>query len=317
MPLGIVLLLLAAAALVAGSALAGSGAASAVGSRLPAAPVRSVVVGLGGALVTTVVAVGQGRTALASGVPFGAAMFVLAAAFGAAALLGRRRVEVREPILYAAPAAGIVLLGLSLASDRSVSRWTGVLLAVLFVPYLLWVLLEPDHGRAQDGPSGQPETPAAVGATAGATGGAMTGWLRALSGAAVLVGGAFALSQGATRVALHGPLTPGFAGAAIAGSLSALPFALLVLFPRRPHDDADPGEGAMTALAGLISLVPGVAAIVRPFELDGPSAACVLAVALLYAVAAAWMLVRGRSDRVMGAVVLLAYAACLVVAGSL
>jgi hypothetical protein len=40
-------------------------------------------------------------------------------------------------------------------------------------------------------------------------------------------------------------------------------------------------------------------------------------VALLYAVAAAWMLLRGRSDRFLGAAVLLAYAACLVVAGSL
>jgi Ca2+/Na+ antiporter len=282
-------------------------------------------------------------------------MFVLAAAFGAAALLGRRRLELREPVLYAAPAAGIVLLGLSLAAERSLSRWAGVLLAVLFVPYLAWVLLEPQQGspgrtpERPDVPADPPPAatgesePVAVadapmaatavvdrGSTAGGTaeggtaigggaigGGAARGVLRALAGAAVVVGGAFALSEGTTRVLERAPLAPGFAGAAIAGSLAALPYALLVLFPRRAGSDVDPGEGAMTVLAGLISLVPGVAAIVRPFELDGPAAVCVLAVALLYAVAGAWMLLRGRSDRFMGAVVLLVYAACLVVAGSL
>ena len=340
MPLGILLLLLAAVALVGGSALVGNGLGSALGSRLPAGPVRSVAIGLSGALATTVVAVGQGRTALGSGVPFGAAMFVLAAAFGAAALLGRRRMELREPVLYAAPAAGIVLLGLSLASDRSLSRWAGFLLAVLFIPYLAWVLLEPGQGtRAGPAdPPTRPDTPAdplvppaaatepsapapAAAATAGggsAGGGAAArGVLLAVAGAAIVVGGAFALSEGTMRVLERAPLAPGFAGAAIAGSLAGLPYALLVLFPRRAGGDVDPGEGAMTVLAGLISLVPGVAAIVRPFELDGPAAVCVLAVALLYAVAGAWMLLRGRSDRFMGAVVLLVYATCLVVAGSL
>jgi Ca2+/Na+ antiporter len=333
MLLGIVFLVVAAVALVAGSSLLGNGLGSAVGQRLPAGAVRSVAIGLAGALATTVVAIGQDRTELGSGVPFGAAMFVLAAVFGAAALLGRRRLEVREPILYAAPAAGIVLLGLSVASDRSLSRWTGVLLSVLYVPYLAWVLLEPAQEPPQQPDEGDP--PAAVPpAPAGAqpvleadadpvaepveAAGPAGGWLlRTLAGAAVVVGGAFALVEGATRVSDRAPLAPGFAGAALAGSLTALPFALLVVFPRQSRSAGDPGEGTMTVLAGLISLVPGVAAIVRPFALDGPSAVCVLAVALLYAIAAAWMLVRGRSDRVMGAVVLLAYAACLVIAGSL
>jgi hypothetical protein len=206
---------------------------------------------------------------------------------------------------------------------------------VLFVPYLAWVLLEPEHGSPggtperpdvpvdpQVAPSIAPE-PAAGASAATATptapdrGAATGGVLRALAGAAVVIGGAFALTEGTTRVLERAPLAPGFAGAAIAGSLAALPFALLVLFPRRPRGDVDHGESAVTVLAGLISVVPGVAAVVRPFGLDGPAAVCVLAVALLYAVAAAWMLLRGRSDRVMGAVVLLAYAACLVVAGSL
>ena len=39
--------------------------------------------------------------------------------------------------------------------------------------------------------------------------------------------------------------------------------------------------------------------------------------AALYALSATWMLARGRSDRMMGALVLAAYAACLLYAGSL
>ncbi|HEY7281503.1 MAG TPA: hypothetical protein VID47_07920 [Actinomycetota bacterium] len=328
MLIGILLLVVAAVVLVVGSSLAGDGLASVVGSRLPAGPVRSVVIGLSGALATTVVAVGQDRTALGSGVPSGAAMFVLAAAFGAAVLLGRRRLEVHDAVLYAAPGAGVVLLGLSVASDRSLTRWTGLLLAVLFVPYVLWVLLDPAQrttapadGGSDPAGAGLPAPPASVAppeaaADEGGGGTVGGGLVRGLAGAAAVVGGAFALVDGATRVAVRAPLAPGFAGAAIAGSLAALPFALLVVFPRRPGSD-DPGGGAMTVLAGLLTVVPGAAAIVRPFQLDGPSAVCVIAVALLYAVAAAWMLLRGRSDRFLGAAVLLAYAACLVVAGSL
>jgi Ca2+/Na+ antiporter len=374
MLLGVLLLAVAAVALVAGSSLVGNGLGAAVGGRLPAAQIRSVAIGLTGALATTLVAVGRGQTAVGSGVPFGAAMFVLAAAFGAAALLARRPLEVVEPVLYAAPAAGIVLTALSVASDRAFSRAAGGLLALVFIPYLLWVLMEPGSESAApepdagflpsrpDGtqPAAAPATAAggdtgakdpaaafpptssvgdagadestafpAPGATATAPaareendgrrpGGPAAGALaRAAAGVAIVVGAAFALVEGTIRVGSHAQLAPGFAGAAIAGSLTALPFALLVVFPRRPATGGDPGEGAMTVVAGLVTFVPGVAALVRPFELDGPSAVCLLAVAAMYAVAATWMLVRGRSDRAMGAVLLLGYAACLVVAGSL
>jgi uncharacterized membrane protein YhaH (DUF805 family) len=153
----------------------------------------------------------------------------------------------------------------------------------------------------------EPRPPGVLGAAIG----------RAAAGVAVVVAAAFALVEGTIRVGIHARLEPGFAGAAVAGSLTALPFALLVVFPRRSASEEDPGERAMTVLAGLVTFVPGVAALVRPFELDGTSAVCLLAVAALYAVAATWMLVRGGSDRVMGAVVLLGYAACLVVTGSL
>ena len=374
MLLGVLLLAVAAVALVAGSSLVGNGLSTAIGGR-PSAQVRSVAIGLAGALATTLVAVGRGQTLVASGIPFGAAMFVLAAAFGAAVILARRPLEVVEPVLYAAPAAGIVLVALSVANDRSLTRAAGGLLALVFVPYLLWVLMEPaastpaepdagftpsrpdqpwpaadpaasvaePAGGSADQPAavafpasgergapstmtpastatGAPSTAAAASTSAAAPGEARRGGVgaavgRAAAGLALVVGAAFALVEGTIRVGAGGKLAPGFAGAALAGSLTALPFALLVVFPRRGA--SDPGERTMTVVAGLVTFVPGVAALVRPFELDGPAAVCLLATAAMYAVAATWMLVRGRSDRAMGAVLLLGYAACLVVAGSL
>jgi Ca2+/Na+ antiporter len=330
MLLGVLLLVLAAIALVAGSALLGGGLESvALGRRAPGGVVRSVAIGLGGPLAATVIAVARNQMALASGVPFGAAMFVLAAGFGALALLGRRPIVVGDPVLYAAPAAGIVLAALSVANDRSFSRWSGALLAIVFVPYLLWVLLEPgresslEPGQRPDAESVQqpgaepaqpPDAEPVPNEPRPRIGGALG---RVGIGAVVVTGGAFALVEGTIRVGVRAKLAPGFAGAALAGSLVALPFVLLVLFPRRPRPDDDPGVATLTAVAGLVTFVPGVAALVRPFELDGPAAISLLAVALLYAVAGTWMLVRGRSDRVLGAVTLLVYAACLVIAGSL
>ncbi len=346
MVLGALLLVVAGAVLVGGSALLGSGLADVAQARsMPVATVRAVVVGLAGALAATIIAVGQQRTALASGVPFGAAMFLLASAFGAAALLGRRAVEVREPVSFAAPAAAVVLVSLSLSTDRAFTRIGGVLLTVVFIPYLAWVLLEPSpdttHGDEDEPPHGpdvdppvadgsaetlverdepQPATTRPAGLDVETTAEprpARPRFALLALGLALVVGGAFAVVEGATRIAERAPLLSGFAGAALAGSLVALPFTLLVVFPRRASAEVDPPSATLTVVTGLLTFVPGVAAIVRPFEVDGPAAICVLATALLYALAATWMLVRGRGGRVMGALVLATYAACLLYAGSL
>jgi cation:H+ antiporter len=351
MVLGALLLVVAGAALVGGSALLGSGLADAARQRsAPAATVRAVAIGLAGALAATVIAVGQQRTALASGVPFGATMFLLASAFGAAALLGRRPLQVREPVSFAAPAAAVVLVTLSLSTDRSFTRIGGLLLTVVFVPYLVWVLLEPSREQAGgDGPT-YDDLPWGAVPPAGAWGDRADGaehetpdpaperaathvtaageappaehprrppFALPLLGLALVVGGAFAAVEGATRIGERAPLLPGFAGAALAGSLVALPFTLLVVFPRRRDDGVDPSSAALTVVTGLLTFVPGVAAIVRPFDVDGPAAICVLASALLYALPGTWMLLRGKGGRVMGALVLVAYAACLLYAGSL
>src|SRR5213592_3199045 len=122
MLLGAVWLVLAAAALVAGSAaLSGAVADAAVRRKLPVAPVRSWAVGLAAALATVLVAAGRGQTAIMGGIAPGASLFVLAAAFGAALILGRRPVEVREPIGFVVTAAALVLVSL-LAADRQIAR---------------------------------------------------------------------------------------------------------------------------------------------------------------------------------------------------
>src|SRR5262249_6978955 len=156
--------------------------------------------------------------------------------------------------------------------DRSLSRPAGFLLAVVYVPYLLWVLLEPSREPAAapaTAPDDPPEASPASDAVPATTRDGFAGSLaRALGGAAVVAAGGWALVEGTVRASGHGKLAPGFAGAALAGSIAALPFALLVLFPRMPVRGADPGEAAMTTLSGLVTFVPGVAAVVRPFELD-------------------------------------------------
>jgi Ca2+/Na+ antiporter len=228
--------------------------------------------------------------------------------------------EVREPAIYAAPAAGIVLMALSTASDGIIGRGTGVLLSIVFVPYLVWVLMEPGRQsgattpRRPDRAESEAPDPVPEVVRHRGTGPAIG---RALAGAAVVAGGAFALVEGVDRVSERAGLAPGFAGATLAGSLVALPFALLVLFPRRRTDDDDPGGATLTVVTGLVTLVPGIAAVVRPYELDGPAALSLLSVAALYAVAASWMLFRGRGGRALGPIVLAAYTACLLISGSL
>jgi len=345
MLLGVLWLVVAAVAATAGSTALGRGVTPlASRRRLPVAPVRSGVIGLAAATATMLVAVGRGQTSIAGGIFPGTALFVLAAAFGAALLLGRRPTEVREPMGFVAAAAALVLIAL-LAADGEFTRGEGILLTLLFVPYASWAAMEPgrDPARGADdreaplgapdpgwnwgpalraGPpapdqSQEPEPGRGAGKPPENTSSTPQRALRSATGIALLAGGAFALVEGTLRVAVRAPLGPGFAGAAIAGPIAALPFAVLVLFPRARPADTDPPSAALGAVTGLVTLVPGLAAVVRPFELDGPAAVALLGAAGLFALAGTWMLFRGRGGRVLGALVLAAYAACLAYAGSL
>ncbi len=326
MLIGIGFLALGAVGMVAGSPMVGR-TAGALGARagLPEAPVRAVAIGLGSSLAATVVAAGRNLMPMGGGIPFGAIMFVVAAAFGAALLLGRRPADVRDPMALAAPAGGLLLVAL-MAADRAFVRFEGILLALVFLPYMAWAALEwrdpsvvPEPEAAPD--PNLPRLPPPPGAAAPPAEPARPAVpLRPLAGLAGLVlvaGGALALVEGALRVAREAPLVPGFAGAVIVGTIASLPFVLSVVFPRRRSIVGDPRAAAGAVVAGLATFVPGVAAVVRPFELDGPATIALLGGAGLYALATAWMLIRGRGGRVLGVAVLVAYAAVLSYAASL
>jgi Ca2+/Na+ antiporter len=311
-PLAILLLAVGAVLVGVGAPLAGRAVATPLRRRsIAPEPVVATVVGVLGAGAATVIATGRGQTALAGGIPFGATMFLLAAAFGAAGLLGRRPVELGDPVAVAVPAAAF-LLAAAMAQDRFFERFEGAILAAVEVPFLAWVVAEDAAERADPEPvSANPggEAPPRASGGWGAVGAGALGVALAVGGAALLV-------EGAVRVAARAPLVPGFAGATLVGTLTALPFVLTVVFPRR-RAAGDAVRGTLQACVALVTLAPGVAAIVRPFELDAPATVGLLGAAGMYAACAAWLLVRGRAGRVLGALVLAGYAAWLVYAGSL
>ncbi|MGH2696110.1 MAG: calcium/sodium antiporter, partial [Actinomycetota bacterium] len=65
-------------------------------------------------------------------------------------------------------------------------------------------------------------------------------------------------------------------------------------------------------LAAFTTGVLGLAALVRPLEIDAPGSVAFTGVAALYAVVATVFLARGRAGRLLGGFVLASYAAWLV-----
>ncbi len=107
------------------------------------------------------------------------------------------------------------------------------------------------------------------------------------------------------------------AGAAILGVLVSLDEVLLEILPiRRGTPDLATGN-LFGTLAAFCSGVLGIAALVRPLELDSASLLAFLGAAGLYAIVATVFLARGRAWRGLGVVVLGVYAVWLVSAGSL
>jgi cation:H+ antiporter len=112
-------------------------------------------------------------------------------------------------------------------------------------------------------------------------------------------------------------LEGGFVGAAIVATLASLDEVLLEVLPiRRGRPELATGN-LFGSLAAFTSFVPGVAALIRPLQVDGAGAVAFIASAALYAFVAVAFLLRERAWRVVGLLVLAAYAAWLVYAASL
>jgi cation:H+ antiporter len=260
--------------------------------------------GLGAA----VVAAGRGQTALASGEIFGSILFVWSAAFGLAVLLSRGPVPSPGPPMVLAPAIPLVAAAV-VVFDSAVARWEGVLLVVIFGLYVWFVVREGRAAvrrRAEEIEREAAEGPRSRGIQAAL----------ALGGLTLLYVGATVMVAGAERLATETDLLAGFVGAAILGALVSLDEVFLEVLPiRRGNPDLATGN-LFGTLGAFTTGVLGIAALVRPLEVDGAGAMALLGVAILYAVVGTTFLRRERVGNVVGLSVLLVYVAWVLLASA-
>jgi cation:H+ antiporter len=128
---------------------------------------------------------------------------------------------------------------------------------------------------------------------------------------ALLFVGATVLVAGGSRLVELTTLSAGFVGAAVLGLLVSLDEVLLEVLPVRRGEPGLATGNLFGTLAAFTTGVPGAAALIRPLVLDGATAAAFLAVALLYFLVGTSFLARGKAGRLVGATVLIVYAAWL------
>jgi cation:H+ antiporter len=258
-------------------------------------------------LGAAVAAAARGETALAAGEIVGTLLFLYGGAFGAALVVSRRPVPAPEPLLVLTPALHLVAGAFALA-DRYVARLEGVFLVVMYLAYV-GLLLRVGRTPAGITEIGRETTEArhSTPVTAALT---IAGLAMVAVGAAVVVGGA------SRFVAVSG-LTAGFVGAAILGVLVSLDEVLLEVLPIRRGTPELATGNLFGTLPAFAAGVLGLAALVRPLDVDSAAAAGYLAVAFLYFLVATVFLVRGRAGRWLGGFLILCYAGWLVVASTL
>jgi cation:H+ antiporter len=260
--------------------------------------------GLGAA----VVAAGRGQTALASGEIFGSILFVWSAAFGLALLLSRGPVPSPGQPMVLAPAIPLGAAAV-VVFDSAVARWEGALLLVIFGLYVWFVVREGRAAlrrRSEEIEREAGEGPRSRGIQASF----------AIGGLTLLYVGATVMVAGAERLAIETDLLAGFIGAAILGALVSLDEVFLEVLPiRRAAPDLATGN-LFGTLAAFTTGVLGVASLVRPLQVDGAGALALLGVAVLYAMVGTTFLWRGRVGKVVGLLVLLVYAAWILLASA-
>jgi cation:H+ antiporter len=255
-----------------------------------------------------VIAAGRDQPALAAGEAFGTILFLFSAAFGAALLVTRRSVPAPTTAMIVAPATAAAACAIAV-SDRLVTRIEGVLLILVYVGYVAGVVAE---GRAV-----RRRTEALQREAAGVSGGRARAAAVTVIGLGAVFAGAWLLVEGGVRVLELTGLAAGFVGAAVIGVLASLDEVLLEILPvRRGTPELATGNLFGTA-AAFASFVPGLAAVVRPLEIDGAAAAAFLGAVTLYAMVSAVFLWRERAGRILGVVVLGGYAAWLATASSI
>ncbi|HYH28103.1 MAG TPA: hypothetical protein VEA19_04900, partial [Actinomycetota bacterium] len=302
--LAIALLVLGAAVLYAGAELSTRGAVGfARSTGLSAFVIGALLFGIdlegtGAALA----AAGSGQTPLGAGTIFGAVLFVLTAAFGAGLLAAREPVPSPSPLMVVAPSLPVMLAAFSIF-DRYVDRVEGALLLAMYVAYvylvLRWSRADAEaRGRELENEAGSGTKRRLV--------------LVTVVGLGLLAGGAAILVAGGARLLERTELAAGFVGAAVIGVLASLDEVLLEILPMRRGAPELATGNLFGTVSAFSTAVLGLAAVVRPIDVDGAAGAAFLGMAFIYTVVALVFILRGRAGRVLGGFVLLSYAAWLV-----
>jgi cation:H+ antiporter len=304
------LLALGTGLLYAGAESAIRGASAAARAlRVPAFVLGALLFGIDlEGLGTAVGASAAGQPLLAAGEIFGSVLVVFSLAFGAALLVSRRPLEAPDVRMVLAPAIPLLAAGMVL-TDRYVDRLEGALLLGIYAGYIAAVVQE---GRLARERAAQHEAEADE-----APRSSRRAIARAVGGLLLLSVGAGLAVAGATRFVAQAGLSEGFVGAAVLGLLVSLDEILLEVLPaRRGAPDLAIGN-LLGTLAAFCSGVLGVAALVRPLDVDSAAALAFLGAAFLYTVVATAFLARGKAGRGVGLFVLAFYAAWLVTAAEI
>jgi cation:H+ antiporter len=251
-------------------------------------------------LGTAVGASASGEPQLAAGSIFGTVLFLYSAAFGAALLLAKRPLPSPTTSMVLTPAIALFAAALAIA-DRYVDRLEGALLVGLYAGYVALVVRE---GRLVRARSEELEREASERSRLIVV--AIT-----IGGLALLSAGAALAVAGATRFVAEAELSRGFVGAAILGIVVSLDEVLLEVLPARRGDPELATGNLMGTLAAFCSGVLGIAAIVRPLDVDSAGSLAFLGSAFLYALVASVFLARGRAGWGVGLLVIAFYAGWL------
>ena len=298
-------MLLAVGLLIVGTAILTIGAESAIRGAARLATSHGLSPFLLGALLfgvdveslaAALTAAGKGQTQIAAGEAFGTIVFLFAVGFGAALLLSPKPVSSPSQAMVAVPAFAMVAGSLTMY-DQVVTRGEG---AALVIVYAIYVALVVREGRAAKARAGEIEREAAEGPRVPPA-------VLLLGGLALVYVGATVLVGGGVRILERTTLAAGFVGSAIIGGLAALDEVFLEVMPvLRGLPELATGN-LFGTVAAFSTGVLGLAALVRPLELDTAATTAFLAAAVLYAVVAVVFLVRGQAGRLTGVALLLVY----------
>ena len=308
--LAVLLLIAGACVLIAGAEWAVRGTARlSIAAGIPAFVLGALLFGIDlEGLSAALLAAGRGQTQIATGEVFGTVIFLFGIAFALALLLAKGPIESPSALMVIAPALPLAVSALAI-SDQVVTRTEGALLVILYAGYVFLVVAE---GRGLKDRSDE------LTHEASELGGSVRrAAVIAVIGLGAVYVGAWVLVEGGVRILQHTGLSAGFVGAAVVGTLAGLDEVLLEVLPVRRGTPELATGNLFGTMAAFTSAVLGLAALVRPLQLDTATDLAFLGGAAMYTFVSVVFLVRGRMARPLGVLLLAAYLAWLAYASTL